>query len=83
MHFVPSSFIHVSNLILLRTSDSPGTCFIRADQLDGETDWKLRVAVPAMQRLPFDHELLDLDAKIYGVSLKAPLCLFILLPFLQ
>ncbi|KAF8491711.1 hypothetical protein F5888DRAFT_1568199, partial [Russula emetica] len=27
-----------ADLILLRTSDSSGTCFIRTDQLDGETD---------------------------------------------
>lgn len=80
---VPSSSIRVgdlvlleknqrvpADLILLRTSDSSGTCFIRTDQLDGETDWKLRVAVPATQKLPFDHELLNLDAEIYGASLK-------------
>ncbi len=94
---VPSSSIRVgdlvlleknqrvpADLILLRTSDSSGTCFIRTDQLDGETDWKLRVAVPATQKLPFDHELLNLDAEIYGVSLKADCtppspCLLILL----
>ncbi|KAF8497879.1 hypothetical protein F5888DRAFT_1599205, partial [Russula emetica] len=48
---VQSSFIHVgdlvlleknqwvpADLILLRTSDSLGTYFIRTDQLDGETD---------------------------------------------
>jgi len=81
---VPSSSIRVgdlvlleknqrvpADLILLRTSDSSGTCFIRTDQLDGETDWKLRVAVPATQKLPFDHELLNLDAEIYGVCLNA------------
>jgi phospholipid-translocating ATPase len=81
---VPSSSIRVgdlvlleknqrvpADLILLRTSDSSGTCFIRTDQLDGETDWKLRVAVPTTQKLPFDHELLNLDAEIYGVFLKA------------
>ena len=28
-----------ANLVLLRTSESLGTCFIRTDQLDGETDW--------------------------------------------
>ncbi|KAF8486726.1 hypothetical protein F5888DRAFT_1822674 [Russula emetica] len=55
-----------ADLILLRTSDSSGTCFIRTDQLDGETDWKLRIAVPATQKLPFDHELLNLDAEIYA-----------------
>lgn len=30
----------------------PGSCFIRTDQLDGETDWKLRVTVACTQRLP-------------------------------
>jgi phospholipid-translocating ATPase len=78
---VPSSSIRVgdlvlleknqrvpADLILLRTSDSSGTCFIRTDQLDGETDWKLRVAVPATQKLHSDQELLNLDAEIYGVS---------------
>ncbi len=55
-----------ADLVLLRTSDSSGTCFIRTDQLDGETDWKLRVAVPACQKLPSDRELLILDAEIYG-----------------
>ncbi|KAH9957866.1 hypothetical protein BJV74DRAFT_880134 [Russula compacta] len=36
------------------------------DQLDGETDWKLCVAVPATQKLPSDRELLNLDADIYA-----------------
>jgi phospholipid-translocating ATPase len=78
---VPSSSIRVgdlvlleknqrvpADLVLLRTSDTSGTCFIRTDQLDGETDWKLRVAVPATQKLPSDQELLNLDAEIYGTS---------------
>ncbi|KAI0286510.1 phospholipid-translocating P-type ATPase [Russula brevipes] len=76
---VPSSSIRVgdlvlleknqrvpADLVLLRTSDSSGTCFIRTDQLDGETDWKLRVAVPATQKLPSDQELFNLDADIYA-----------------
>ncbi len=76
---VPSSSIRVgdlvlleknqrvpADLVLLRTSDTSGTCFIRTDQLDGETDWKLRVAVPATQKLPSDQELLNIDAEIYG-----------------
>ncbi|EEB87026.1 hypothetical protein MPER_15819, partial [Moniliophthora perniciosa FA553] len=40
-----------ADLVLLKTSDSSGTCFIRTDQLDGETDWKLRVAVPETQKM--------------------------------
>ncbi|KAI8996275.1 protein transporter [Trametes punicea] len=55
-----------ADLVLLRTSDSSGTCFIRTDQLDGETDWKLRVAVPTCQKLSSDRDLLTLDAEIYA-----------------
>ncbi|KAJ1515464.1 putative aminophospholipid-translocase [Coelomomyces lativittatus] len=39
-----------ADLIVLRTKDTSGTCFIRTDNLDGETDWKLRVAVPFTQQ---------------------------------
>src|SRR5258708_24396583 len=94
---VPSSSIRVgdlvlleknqrvpADLILLRTSDSSGTCFIRADQLDDETYWKLRVAVPTTQKLPSDHELLNLDAEICGASLKSGcIPLFSHTPFTQ
>ena len=38
-----------ADVLLLRTSDPIGSCFIRTDQLDGETDWKLRVAVGMTQ----------------------------------
>ena len=31
-----------ADLVLLQTSEVTGTCFVRTDQLDGETDWKLR-----------------------------------------
>lgn len=78
---IPSSKIRVGDLVLLeknqrvpadmvllRTSDASGTCFIRTDQLDGETDWKLRVAVPTCQKLRSDRELLRIDAEIYGAT---------------
>jgi len=55
-----------ADVVLLRTSDVSGTCFIRTDQLDGETDWKLKVAVPSCQKVENDGELLKLDAEIYG-----------------
>jgi magnesium-transporting ATPase (P-type) len=55
-----------ADLVLLRTSDQSGTCFIRTDQLDGETDWKLRVAVPACQKLTSEQDLMGMDAEIYG-----------------
>jgi len=85
---VPSSSIQVGDLVLLekdqrvpadlvlRTSDASGTCFIRTDQLDGETDWKLRVAVPATQKLRSDQELNNLDAEIYGGSIRFATLLF-------
>jgi phospholipid-translocating ATPase len=40
-----------ADLVLLRTSESSGTCFkfIRTDQFDGETDWKQRVAFAECQ----------------------------------
>jgi phospholipid-translocating ATPase len=40
------------------TSQDPGAggeAFIRTDQLDGETDWKLRLASPLTQDLPSHH----------------------------
>ena len=55
-----------ADLVLLRTSDASGTCFIRTDQLDGETDWKLRVAVPSTQKLASESDLMNLDADIYA-----------------
>ncbi|KNE99199.1 hypothetical protein PSTG_07507 [Puccinia striiformis f. sp. tritici PST-78] len=54
-----------ADMILLRTSDqSSGSCFIRTDQLDGETDWKLKVALEFTQNLP-DGEigLMELDGQ--------------------
>ena len=35
-----------ADMIMLRTSEKPGASFIRTDQLDGETDWKLRSVSP-------------------------------------
>ncbi|KAI0225427.1 putative aminophospholipid-translocase [Massospora cicadina] len=43
-----------ADMVLLWTSDASGACFIRTDQLDGETDWKLRVAVRSCQEVGFD-----------------------------
>ena len=41
-----------ADMVFLRTTEADGGCFIRTDQMDGETDWKLRLAVQATQRLP-------------------------------
>jgi phospholipid-translocating ATPase len=79
---IPSSSIRVGDLVhldknqrvpadmvLLHTTDASGTCFIRTDQLDGETDWKLRVAVPETQKLQ-ETDLVKLDAEIYGEQFR-------------
>lgn len=54
-----------ADLVLLRTTEKNGTVFVRTDQLDGETDWKLRLAVPATQRLASDSELFNIRGSIY------------------
>lgn len=74
---VPSSSLRVGDIIrlhgeqrvpadclLLRTHDKNGSIFIRTDQLDGETDWKLRTAVTYTQRLPSDSSLTQMSAHI-------------------
>lgn len=38
---------------------------MRTDQLDGETDWKLRLAIPATQKLDNDLQLFDIKASLY------------------
>lgn len=34
-----------ADLVLLHTQDKSASIFIRTDQLDGETDWKLRKSI--------------------------------------
>ncbi|KAJ3042805.1 putative aminophospholipid-translocase [Rhizophlyctis rosea] len=55
-----------ADCVLLRTTESTGACFIRTDQLDGETDWKLRIAVPATQKHGSDEDLVDLKGQVYA-----------------
>lgn len=55
-----------ADMVLLRTSDKAGSVFIRTDQLDGEIDWKLRIAVPATQKLPTDEDIFKLDGQVYA-----------------
>lgn len=76
---IPSSKIKVGDLIvvekddrvpadmvLIRTTEKTGTCFIRTDQLDGETDWKLRLAVPHTQKLEHDTDAFHIDASVFA-----------------
>ncbi|BFZ55136.1 Putative aminophospholipid-translocase [Savitreella phatthalungensis] len=61
-----------ADAILLKTDDSAGEAFIRTDQLDGETDWKLKVACPATQQLPDEQAILDLDGELKaGAPIKS------------
>nr|CAD2203864.1 unnamed protein product [Meloidogyne enterolobii] len=55
-----------ADVVLLRTTEKSGACFIRTDQLDGETDWKLRVAVPYTQNLVDERLILDLNCEVYA-----------------
>ncbi|GKT27358.1 Probable phospholipid-transporting ATPase IIB [Aduncisulcus paluster] len=52
--------------VLLKTSQKTGATFIRTDQLDGETDWKLRRAIPFSQNLPSLHSLLSFKGEVYA-----------------
>ncbi|XP_005866283.2 PREDICTED: probable phospholipid-transporting ATPase IIA isoform X1 [Myotis brandtii] len=55
-----------ADMIFLRTSEKNGSCFLRTDQLDGETDWKLRLPVACTQRLPTAADLLQIRSYIYA-----------------
>ncbi|KAF5305095.1 hypothetical protein FQA39_LY09357 [Lamprigera yunnana] len=55
-----------ADLLLLRTTEKAGAVFVRTDQLDGETDWKLRLAVPATQKLASDYQLFEINASVYA-----------------
>ncbi|XP_045313956.1 probable phospholipid-transporting ATPase IIB isoform X5 [Leopardus geoffroyi] len=68
-----------SDMVFLRTSEKAGSCFIRTDQLDGETDWKLKVAVSCTQRLPAlgedsdppIHESLSIENTLWANTIVA------------
>ena len=54
-----------ADMILLRSHDPAGSgTFLRTDQLDGETDWKLRLPVAFTQKLSADIELLNLPLRV-------------------
>ncbi|KAJ2662137.1 putative aminophospholipid-translocase [Coemansia sp. RSA 1200] len=55
-----------ADMLLLRTTESSGACFVRTDQLDGETDWKLRIAVPPTQKLRDNADLFQLHGSVYA-----------------
>ncbi|KAH9956718.1 hypothetical protein BC827DRAFT_1385887 [Russula dissimulans] len=69
---VPSCSIRVGDPVLFEKNRrvSADLVLLRTDQLDGETDWKLPVAVLATQKLPSDQELLNLDAEVHHTSTR-------------
>eukprot|EP01094_Clydonella_sp_ATCC50884_P022154 TRINITY_DN5047_c0_g1_i1.p1 TRINITY_DN5047_c0_g1~~TRINITY_DN5047_c0_g1_i1.p1 ORF type:complete len:1089 (+),score=461.23 TRINITY_DN5047_c0_g1_i1:91-3357(+) len=55
-----------ADMVLLRTTEDSGASFIRTDQLDGETDWKLRRAYAKTQQLERDEDLLRLQGEVFA-----------------
>ena len=45
-----------ADLVCLFTTDKSGAAYIRTDQLDGETDWKVRRSVVGIQNEMFDYK---------------------------
>ncbi|EMG46961.1 NEO1 Probable phospholipid-transporting ATPase NEO1 [Candida maltosa Xu316] len=60
-----------ADMVLLQSSEHTGEVFIKTDQLDGETDWKLRIACNATQQLQSVLELIDSVAVIVGNPTKS------------
>ena len=50
-----------ADMVFLHTSDKSKTIFLRTDQLDGETDWKLRKPVAITQELNDVKKLINED----------------------
>lgn len=59
-----------ADCVMLRACDDSGgdgdAIFIRTDQLDGETDWKLRRPVVATQHMSNDAQVLGCGGKLYA-----------------
>ncbi|TGZ60463.1 hypothetical protein CRM22_008504 [Opisthorchis felineus] len=69
-----------ADMVLLWTSDRNGSCFIRTDQLDGETDWKLRHAIPPTQTfvnsVGLPSALFDMQAQVFAEAPRQNIHLF-------
>lgn len=66
-----------ADMVLLQTTNSTGASFIRTDQLDGETDWKLRVAIPSTQGITEHTALLARGAQVYAEAPKKDIYSFV------
>ena len=54
-------------MLLLYNNEKSNSIFIRTDQLDGETDWKLRKSVPQTSKVSSPQGLLSLDGIIVAL----------------
>ena len=53
-----------ADCVLLWTSDESGSCFLKTDQLDGETDWKCREPVNFTQDVMSKEEMAVFNYKV-------------------
>lgn len=60
-----------ADMILLQSSDGNGESFIKTDQLDGETDWKLRIACSVTQPITDVSKLVNNISLIVGSPTKS------------
>lgn len=60
-----------ADMVILTTSEPSGSIFIKTDQLDGETDWKVRRAIRSTHVSMFSN---NLDLNILGEIHYAPAC---------
>jgi len=51
-------------MVLLYSTEKTGSVFIKTDQLDGETDWKLRKALPQTQQAKPPTSIVHMPAYI-------------------
>lgn len=60
-----------ADMVLLQSTEKTGEVFIKTDQLDGETDWKLRVAPSVTQNLSTISQIIDSISLIIGNPTKS------------
>ncbi|EGW35042.1 uncharacterized protein SPAPADRAFT_48092 [Spathaspora passalidarum NRRL Y-27907] len=60
-----------ADMILIQSSDHTGESFIKTDQLDGETDWKLRIAPNVTQKMTNVTEMINTVSLIVGSPSKS------------
>lgn len=66
-----------ADLVLLHTTEPSGGSFIRTDQLDGETDWKLRRAIPMTQNAGSIFAMCQQKAEVYAEAPRKEIYSFI------